>query len=202
MLAYLEGRVQERTENSCILVTAAGIGYEVFLTERTLAELPAQGTAASFYISFIVREDAQELFGFSTWDERQTFRLLTSINRVGARTALSILSIFRPDDLRRLVSDDDASALTQVPGIGKKTAQQIFLELKYKLKIDGPVPFTSGSPARSSIYQDALTGLSNLGYDDATSGQILRKILDDSPDITVGEALRAALKTLAGGKNK
>lgn len=202
MLAYLEGRVQERTENSCILVTAAGVGYEVFLTERTLAELPAQGTAASFYISFIVREDAQELFGFSTWDERQTFRLLTSINRVGARTALSILSIFRPDDLRCLVSDDDASALTQVPGIGKKTAQQIFLELKYKLKIDGPVSFSSESSARSSIYQDALTGLSNLGYDDATSGQILRKILDDSPDITVGEALRAALKTLAGGKNK
>lgn len=202
MLAYLEGRVLERTENSCVLVTAGGVGYEIFLPEHALSLLSAQGGNAAFYTSFIVREDAQELFGFPSWDERQTFILLTGINRVGARTALAILSRYRPDDLRRIVAEDDAAALTQVSGIGKKTAQQIFLELKYKLK--GEAAVTTGSAAasgKSSVYRDALTGLANLGYDENTAGQVLRKVLEEEPDLEVGEALRAALKALARGKN-
>lgn len=202
MLAYLEGRVLERTENSCVLVTSGGVGYEIFLPEHALSALPEQGGIAAFYTSFIVREDAQELFGFPSWDERQTFNLLTGINRVGARTALSILSRYRPDDLRRIVAEDDAAALTQVSGIGKKTAQQIFLELKYKLKGEAAVMSGSSvSGGASSVYRDALTGLSNLGYDENTAGQVLRKVLEAEPDLEVGEALRAALKALARGKN-
>lgn len=202
MLAYLEGRVLERTENSCVLVTSGGVGYEIFLPEQALSALPAQGGTACFYTSFIVREDAQELFGFPTWDERRTFALLTGINRVGARTALAILSRYRPDDLRRIVAEDDAAALTQVSGIGKKTAQQIFLELKYKLKGEASVlPGAVVSGGSSTVYRDALTGLANLGYDEATAGQVLRKVLDADPDLEVGEALRAALKALARGKN-
>lgn len=202
MLAYLEGRVLERTENSCVLVTSGGVGYEIFLPEHALSALPVQGGTACFYTSFIVREDAQELFGFPTWDERRTFALLTGINRVGARTALAILSRYRPDDLRRIVAEDDAAALTQVSGIGKKTAQQIFLELKYKLKGEASVlPGAVVSGGSSTVYRDALTGLANLGYDEATAGQVLRKVLDADPDLEVGEALRAALKALARGKN-
>ena len=202
MLAYLEGRVLERTENSCVLVTSGGVGYEIFLPEHALSALPAQGGTACFYTSFIVREDAQELFGFPTWDERRTFALLTGINRVGARTALAILSRYRPDDLRRIVAEDDAAALIQVSGIGKKTAQQIFLELKYKLKGEASVlPGAVVSGGSSTVDRDALTGLANLGYDEATAGQVLRKVLDADPDLEVGEALRAALKALARGKN-
>lgn len=200
MLSYVEGRVLERTENSCVLVTAGGVGYEIFLPEHTLADLPAQGKSCAFYTSFIVREDAQELFGFSSWDERQTFNLLTGINRVGARTALAILSTFRPDDLRRIVVDDDASALTRVSGIGKKTAQQIFLELKYKLKGDAPVSLSAPTGKATSVYRDALTGLANLGYDEETAGRVLKEVLDKDADLDVGEALRAALKALARGK--
>ena len=200
MLAYLEGRVLERTENGCVLATADGIGYEIFLPEHALAQTPAQGGSAAFYTSFIVREDAQELFGFPSWDERQTFNLLTGINRVGARTALAILSRYRPDDLRRIVADDDAAALTQVSGIGKKTAQQIFLELKYKLKGEAPVSLSAAAAGRPSVYRDALTGLANLGYDEDTAGQVLRKVLESDPELDVGEALRAALKALARGK--
>ena len=203
MLAYIEGRLLERAENSCVLVTAGGVGYEIFLPEHALASLPAQGGMASFFTSFIVREDAQELFGFPTWDERQTFVLLRGINRVGARTALAILSQYRPDDLRRIVADDDANALTRVPGIGKKTAQQIFLELKYKLKPgDGPVSLSapgSAAPA-SNVYRDALTGLANLGYDEDMAGPLLKEALAADPDLSVGEALRAALKALGKGK--
>ena len=201
MLAYLEGRVLERTENSCVLVTAGGIGYEIFLPEHALAQLPAQGGTASFYTSFIVREDAQELFGFPSWDERQTFNLLTGINRVGARTALAILSRYRPDDLRRMVAEDDAAALTRVSGIGKKTAQQIFLELKYKLKGGTHSSAVFAAAGRPSVYRDALTGLANLGYDEDTAGQVLRNVLEREPELDVGEALRAALKSLARGKN-
>lgn len=200
MLAYMEGRVLERTENSCVLVTSGGMGYEIFLPEHALAQLPAQGGTASFYTSFIVREDAQELFGFPSWDERQTFNLLTGINRVGARTALAILSRFRPDDLRRIVAEDDAAALTQVSGIGKKTAQQIFLELKYKLKGEASVSLAAAVSGRPSVYRDALTGLANLGYDEETAGQVLKKVLENDPELDVGEALRAALKALARGK--
>ena len=203
MLAYIEGRLLERDETSCVLVTAGGVGYEIFLPEHALASLPAQGGMASFFTSFIVREDAQELFGFPTWDERQTFVLLRGINRVGARTALAILSQYRPDDLRRIVLEDDANALTRVPGIGKKTAQQIFLELKYKLKPgDGPVSFSAsaGTAPVNTVYRDALTGLANLGYDEDMAGPLLKEALAADPDLSVGEALRAVLKAVGKGK--
>ena len=203
MLAYIEGRLLERAETSCVLVTAGGVGYEIFLPEHALASLPAQGGMASFFTSFIVREDAQELFGFPTWDERQTFVLLRGINRVGARTALAILSQYQPDDLRRIVAEDDANALTRVPGIGKKTAQQIFLELKYKLKPgDGPVSLSapSASAPANTVYRDALTGLANLGYDEDMAGPLLKEALAADPDLSVGEALRAVLKAVGKGK--
>lgn len=203
MLAYIEGRLLERAENSCVLVTAGGVGYEIFLPDHAMASLPAQGGMASFFTSFIVREDAQELFGFPTWDERQTFLLLRGINRVGARTALAILSYYRPDDLRRIVAEDDANALTRVSGIGKKTAQQIFLELKYKLKPgDGAVSFTApgGAAPANTVYKDALTGLVNLGYDEDTAGPLLKEALAADPDLSVGEALRAVLKAVGKGK--
>ena len=203
MLAYIEGRLLERAETSCVLVTAGGVGYEIFLPEHALASLPAQGGMASFFTSFIVREDAQELFGFPTWDERQTFVLLRGINRVGARTALAILSQYRPDDLRRIVAEDDANALTRVPGIGKKTAQQIFLELKYKLKPgDGPVSFSApvGTAPANTVYRDALTGLANLGYDEDMAGPLLKEALAADPDLSVREALRAVLKAVGKGK--
>ena len=140
------------------------------------------------------------LFGFSSWDERQTFLTLIGINRVGARTALAILSMFRPDDLRRIVAEDDVASLTRVPGIGKKTGQQIFLELKYKLKSDGmPALLPPGMERPGSVFRDALTGLTNLGYEEDRASLILKDIFAGEPDIDVGGALRAALKALAKG---
>ena len=133
----------------------------------------------------------------------QTFIVLTSISKVGARTALGILSAFRPDDLRRLVLEDDVLALTQVSGIGKKSAQHIFLELKYKLKVeDMPAAASLQLGVPGSVYRDALTGLEGLGYAEAEAAPVLKNILHEEPDLEVSEALRAALKALARERQK
>ena len=199
MIAYVEGRVAEVTENACVVVTQGGVGYEVFLASHTLSRLPGKGGEAHFFACTVVREDALELYGFETWDERETFLVLTSISRVGARTAMAILSVFRPDDLRRLVAEDDMVSLTRVSGIGKKTGQQIFLELKYKLKGDAAAP--AAVAPRGSVLADAVAGLANLGYDEEEAVQTVKKVLSDEPDLDVGGALRAALKTLARGRS-
>lgn len=202
MIAYLEGRLAEIWGNACLIVTASGVGYEVALPAHTLATLPGRGEPLALYTSLAVREDALELFGFATFEERQTFEVLVSISKVGARTALAILSIFRPDDLRRLVLEDDVLALTRVSGIGKKTAQHVFLELKYKLKAeDAPqaaVLAVAGRPG--SVFRDALDGLANLGYAEEECAPLIKKILHEEPDLDVTGALRAALKALARGK--
>lgn len=202
MIAYIEGRVLDSSENSCVLVTSGGVGYEIFLPTHVLGALPEQGGAAHFFVHTQVREDALELFGFADRDERDTFRTLISINRVGARTALAVLGIFRPDDLRALVLDDDVFGLTRVPGIGKKTAQQIFLELKFKLKLDG-LPVVRGKSgavlAGGGVVRDAVAALSNLGYAEEEAARVVKEALAEAPDMELGEILRASLKLL--GKN-
>ena len=197
MIAYLEGRVGQVFENGCLVITAGGVGYEVGLPTHTLASLPAPGETVCLYTITVVREDALELYGFASWDERQTFLVLTSISKVGAKTATAILSIFRPDDLRRLVLDDDYALLTQVPGIGRKTAQHIFLELKYKLDAGlADMAALTGKGEGHGVFADVLTGLTNLGYDEAEAGGALKAVLAAEPDLDVTAALRAALKAL------
>ena len=202
MIAYLEGRLAEVWGNTCLLVTKGGVGYAVSVPSHTLAALPHRGEQMALFTSLSVREDALELFGFGTFDERQTFDVLVSISKVGARTALAILSIFRPDDLRRIVLEDDATVLTQVPGIGNKTAQHVFLELKFKLKTDDTPQLSvlsSSAGKAGSLYRDVVDGLGNLGYSEGECAHIVKKVLHEEPDLDVSGALRAALKALAKG---
>lgn len=203
MIAYLEGRLAETWGNACLILTAGGVGYEVAVPVHTLAALPGKGEPVALFTSLAVREDALELFGFATFEERQTFEVLVSISKVGARTALAILSIYRPEDLRRLVLEEDVLSLTRVSGIGKKTAQHIFLELKYKLKADDApqtaVLTATGGPG--SVYRDVLAGLGNLGYAEEECAPLVKKILHAEPDLDVTGTLRAALKALAKGRS-
>lgn len=202
MIAYLEGRLAETWDDACLLVTESGIGYEVGLPGHVCTSLPDRGQPVAFYISHVIREDAQELYGFASFEERQTFRVLLSISKVGARTALAILSLYRPAELRRLVAEENITALTRVPGIGKKTAQHIFLELKYKLKVeDMPAAPGGGAPVPSTtVFRDAVAGLVNLGYPEEECSRLVRELLEEMPDPEVGEVLRAALKTLGKGR--
>jgi len=203
MIAYVEGRRAEIAGNACVVISAAGIGYEIFLPAHALAALPERGGQTAFHTCCMVRQDAQELYGFPTWEERQTFLVLTSISKVGAKTALAVLSLFRPEDLRRIVLEDDVTALTRVSGIGKKTAQHVFLELKYKLKVEDmphATPLTAKGERPGGVYRDALDGLANLGYPEEEVAPVLRKVLHDEADLDVAGALRAALKELAKRK--
>ena len=203
MIAYVEGRYIAGTGNACVLVSEGGLGYEIFLPAHALAALPETGGQAAFYTCLVVREDAQELYGFPTWEERQTFVVLTSISKVGAKTALAVLSLFRPEDLRRIVFEDDVLALTRVSGIGKKTAQHVFLELKYKLKIDGmpqSAALAAAGERPGGVYRDALDGLANLGYPEEDVAPLLRQLLSEEPDLDLAAALRLALKKIANSR--
>ncbi|MDR0467005.1 MAG: Holliday junction branch migration protein RuvA [Deltaproteobacteria bacterium] len=203
MIAYIEGRRTESAGAACVVVTGSGVGYEIFLPAHALAALPEKGGQVAFHTCLIVREDAQELYGFPTFEERQTFLTLTSISKVGAKTALAVLSLFRPEDLRRIVLEEDVLALTRVSGIGKKTAQHVFLELKYKLKVEDmpqAASLTGKGERPGGVFRDALDGLGNLGYPEEEVAPILRKILHGEPDLDVAGALRAALKEMAKRK--
>lgn len=152
------------------------------------------------YICTVVREDAIELFGFASWDERQTFLILTSISKVGAKTATAILGLLRPDDLRRIVAEDDWLMLTQVSGIGKKTAQHVFLELKYKLASSvAGIPSISVQ-GQSHLFKDVLAGLLNLGYDEQEALAVLKDVLTAEPDLDVSGRFAQLLKRWPGRK--
>lgn len=204
MIAHISGRLDRSFENACIVFCSDGLGYEVALPAHTVACLPPPGQEVSFYTSLAVREDALELFGFATFAERQCFEILVSISRVGARTALSILSQYRPEDLFRIVQEEDIGALSLVPGIGKKTAQHIFLELKYKLKGVADTELRQISPAQgqpaSSVFRDAMDGLVNLGYAEDEAAPVLRALLAEEADLDVAAALRKALRLLGRGQ--
>ena len=201
MIAYIEGRLCESWNRSCLLVTDAGVGYEILLPAHTYASLPQSGERIGLYTSLIVREDAMELFGFETFSERQTFNVLTGISKVGARTALAILSIYRPEELKKAVLEDNVSALVKVSGIGQKTAQHIFLELKYKLA-SGHLKNISGQTVKApgGLYEDVLAALLNLGYPEEECAPKVQAVLSAEPDLDVGSAIRLALKAFAQGK--
>lgn len=204
MIAHISGTLGERWERSCIVLTGGGVGYELALPDHAFMALPEKGAEVAFFTSLAVREDAMELYGFGTFAERQTFELLTGISRVGARTALAIISTYRPGDLRRIIIDGNVAALTKVTGIGQKSAQHIFLELKYKLgslaveeKVEGPV----ARAASSAVFTDALAALINLGYAEEECGKLVNEIITAEPDIDAGGAIKRALRKMAGSRN-
>lgn len=200
MICHVAGTVLAATERACLLATPGGVGYEVFLTATSLARLPEPGCAAAFYTVQVIREDAHELFGFETLEERTVFRVLTSVSNLGPRKALAILSRFSPEELRAVVASGDLAALTSVSGIGKKSGQQIMVELKFKLDDGRPSVPRAKAKAVGGVFDDVLVGLRNLGYDAEEAAAVVRRVLEADPDLDVEGALRAALKTMAASR--
>lgn len=202
MIGYVEGRVLVRRDRWAVILTQGGVGYELELPDPVAEALPPSGGQACLFVHTVVREDALELYGFATIDDRETFRTLLGITKLGPRTALAILSRYSTDDLLRIVATGDADALVRVPGIGKKSAQRIFIELTYKLegKAASPAGVRPGAAA-GGVLGDVIAGLTNLGYPDADAGRVAAAVLADEPDLDVAGALRQALKRLASEKS-
>jgi Holliday junction DNA helicase RuvA len=174
-----------------VVIEVHGVGYEVDVPMSTFFHLPATGSTVTLQTHLIVREDAHLLFGFATDQERQAFRQLLKISGVGARTALSVLSGMSVAELQQAVVAHDGARLVKVPGIGKKTAERLLLELRDKLNI-GVTVVIAGSDAESR--SDAQNALLALGYSDKEATHVLGKI---PPGLPVQEAIRQALKLLA-----
>jgi holliday junction DNA helicase RuvA len=144
VISFLEGEVAERSGGR-VVIAVGGVGYEVQVPASTLAALPPVGRTARIHTRMVVRDDAMTLFGFGSPDERELFDLLVTVNGIGPKVALSFLSVLSPDAFRRAVSAGDVAALTVVPGVGKKVAQRVVLDLKDRLGgddvvvVDGPL---------------------------------------------------------------
>jgi Holliday junction DNA helicase RuvA len=189
MIGKLTGILSEKNPPQ-ILVDCHGVGYEVDVPMSTFYNLPATGETVSLLTHFVVREDAQILFGFGTASERATFRQLIKISGVGPRTALSILSGMGVDDLAQAVAHQEAGRLTKVPGIGKKTAERLLLELKGKLGADLGTPVAAANDHQSDILQALVA----LGYSDKEAAATLKTL---PADVGVSEGIKLALKALA-----
>ena len=173
-----------------VLVDVHGLGYELDVPMSTLYQLPGIGTEVTLLTHMVVREDAHQLFGFSTEAERTLFRQLLKISGIGARTALAVLSGMSVADLREAVSHQDSGRLTKIPGIGKKTAERLLLELKDKLDI-AVIEVRAESQTAGS---DVLRALLALGYSEREA-QAAVKNLENGLSVT--EGIRQALKTLS-----
>ncbi len=189
MIGRLIGTLAAKTPPQ-VLVDVGGVGYEVDVPMSSFYNLPALGERVALLTHFVVREDAQVLFGFLTHEERATFRLLVKISGVGPRTALSILSGLSVDELARAVSLQESGRLIKVPGIGKKTAERLLLELKGKLGDAVAAPASVASSAQADILQALVA----LGYSDREASATLKTL---PADIEVAAGIKLALRALA-----
>ena len=196
MIAYLEGTVLRRDEESCVLLTSGGVGYQVHLTTSGLSFLAGGGEAARLFIHTLVREDALILFGFSTWEERQAFATLLAAPKLGPRTALAMLGCYGPAELAACIAREDVAALTRVPGIGAKTAKRLLLALKDKLVAQPSLVSSRVAPVVSAA-SDCAAALVSLGYGRHEVDEVVKTVFDKEPDLDAGSAIRQALKIFA-----
>ena len=189
MIGKLSGILLEKNPPQ-VLIDCHGVGYEVDVPMSTFYNLPALGEKLALLTHFVVREDAQILYGFSTAQERSAFRQLIKISGVGPRTALGVLSGMSVADIAQAVTAQDAGRLVKIPGIGKKTAERLLLELKGKFGPDLGVTSSVTSDAQADILQALVA----LGYSDKEAALALKALPDG---VGVGEGIKLALKALA-----
>ncbi|PPE66679.1 Holliday junction branch migration protein RuvA [Caldimonas caldifontis] len=190
MIGRLTGVIAEKAPPQ-VLIDVNGVGYEVDVPMSTFYNLPNLGERTTLLTHFVVREDAQVLYGFGSAAERQAFRQLIKVSGVGPRMALSLLSGLSVAELAQAISVQEAGRLTRIPGIGKKTAERLLLELKGKLGAElGAAPVSVKSEAQA----DVLQALVALGYSDKEAAAALKALPED---VGVSEGIKLALKSLA-----
>ncbi|MBF0140148.1 MAG: Holliday junction branch migration protein RuvA [Magnetococcales bacterium] len=200
MIALLQGTVAEKNTDEAI-IDVQGVGYRVFISLLTLEKLPDIGQATRLFIHTNVREDAFHLYGFSSTDEKELFKHLVSVNGIGPKLAIAVLSVLTPAALVAAIVAEDLPALVRIPGIGKKTGLRILMELKDRVSVFShtptteslPVPFNATSPSPRQSIKSALI---NLGYKGSDAERALQSVPAEAlENIPLG--IRAALKVLA-----
>ena len=199
MYAYLNGKVAEKGPNS-LVIDVNGVGYLLSVSMNTLQETPPVGDSMKVYTHFSVREDAMELFGFATPEEKRMFIRLLTISGIGPKVALSILGAMPLRDLTLAIVTGDVTALSRAPGVGKKTAQRIALELKEKVDESdfaaSPVSPGAFTPVQEDAAQEALAALQALGYTAAEAAKAVSQVRGQSD--SANELVRLALRSMAG----
>ena len=191
MIGFLRGKVATRTTDGCFL-DVSGVGYRLACSATTLAALPPEGREARLWTHLHVREDALSLFGFATESEQRIFEALLGVTGVGPKVALQVCSAFTPDALRKALVTDDVAAISSVPGIGKKTAQRMIIDLKEKLAL----PDLEVVGTRPDALSKARSALENLGY---SAGEVRVALSEAAPqdEASVEDIVKSALRVLA-----
>ena len=192
MIGRLSGVLLEKNPPQ-VLLDVGGVGYEVDVPMSTFYNLPKIGEKVALFTQLIIREDAHLLYGFGTESERATFKQLLKVSGVGPKVGLAVLSGMSVNDLAEAVATQESGRLVKVPGIGKKTAERLLLELKDKLKVDVRIA-VGGDVAKPSSAADILNALISLGYNDKEALYAIKQL---PKDITVSEGIRHALKSLS-----
>ena len=202
MYAFIEGQVCEKAGNTLVLL-AGGVGYQLNCSMATLNAAPVTGETMRCHTWLSVREDAMELFGFATKEEKQLFLLLIGVNGVGPKMALALLSTLSPADLRMAIVMEDEKTIARAPGVGKKIAQRIAMELKDKF---GQSDFGANAPASAAAapaapvaadnFAQTIAALTSLGYTPGEAREALSKI--ENKNAPADELLRLALRNMAG----
>ena len=206
MIAYLAGKLLEKQATS-VIVDVQGVGYEVSIPLSTFYEIGEENSDIQLRIYTHVREDALQLYGFKTERERELFTLLISVSGIGAKSAISMLSAMNADEFILAVRTDNLARLTSIPGIGKKTAERMLIELRDKItKLSAG---STGAPSSASeiktavsqdvIYEDAISALINLGYQRNAAEKALKQAVQEGTEMSVQKLLRKSLQLLAKG---
>ncbi len=197
MIAWLKGKLLEKQAPS-LLLDVNGVGYELEAPMTTFYDLPAEGEEVAIYVHMVVREDAQLLFGFSSRQQRELFRSLVKVNGVGPKVALAVLSTLSAQELLQCMADEDYNQLCKVPGIGKKTAQRLVVEMKDRLEKEfGDVALEARAQTGSATnsLNDAIEALVSLGYRPADAGRVVKSL---DKELSSEDLIRQALRMLSG----
>lgn len=195
MIGRLRGTLV-RKEPPALLVEAGGVGYELEAPMTTFYELPAAGEPVTLYTHLVVREDAHLLYGFSRESQRRQFRALLKVNGVGPRVALAVLSGLSETELVTCIAHEDVARLTQIPGIGRKTAERLIVELRDKIAAEAPFTVApSATPAPADPIGEAVSALVALGYKPNEASRVVRAV--PNTGLSTEEIIRHALKAMA-----
>jgi Holliday junction DNA helicase RuvA len=198
MIALITGKIVDKQPGQALLMTAGGVGYRVFISLNTYYELPAVGQEVSLFTHTAVREDAIHLFGFAHEQEKQLFNKLIAVSGVGAKLALTLLGGIAPLELWQALRARDLERLTKIPGIGKKTAARLLVELEGKLP---PAGSSAELAAEDQLQADAVSALINFGYPEASAQKALKAVnASENPPGDLPELLKACLRFLGNIK--